>query len=154
MIEPCVVRATMEHTMRVGEYMREDDRREIWASAKSLPHHTLMRSYILSDAPKTIMFNERPIAMFGVVNQNVMSGYGVPWLLGTEEIEKISFRFLRGSREHLAEMLSEYKRLENFVDVRNTVSIKWLRWLGFDMMEPAPYGPFGLPFHRFVMENK
>jgi hypothetical protein len=40
----------------------------------------------------------------------------------------------------VAEMLRDYPRLCNVVDVRNTVAIRWLKWLGFEFnVPPAPH---------------
>lgn len=134
--------------------MRESDVREIWCSSKSRPLVALKVSVSISDKPKTIMVDDRPAAIFGICNISVLSGRGVPWLLGTPELEKISYRFVKGSRIVLKEMAQKYKILENYVDARNTASIQWLRWLGFDIMEAESYGPFQVPFHRFFMEVK
>ena len=38
-----------------------------------------------------------------------------------------------------------------FGDVRNTVAIRWLEWLGFTFGEPVGYGPLGMPFKPFCM---
>jgi len=48
----------------------------------------------------------------------------------------------------------KFSLLYNYVDARNVKSIKWLRWLGFQLDEPAPYGVRGLPFHRFELRGK
>jgi hypothetical protein len=51
-------------------------------------------------------------------------------------------------------MLDLYPHLENYVDVRNELSIKWLRWLGFQFdPQPIPYGVWEMPFFRFRMER-
>jgi len=41
--------------------------------------------------------------------------------------------------------------MENYVDVRNTVAIHWLKWMGFKMEEPQAWGVQGLDFHKFTM---
>ncbi len=41
----------------------------------------------------------------------------------------------------------------NFAEVRNGPAILFLRWLGFALDEPAPWGDAGQPFHRFTMER-
>ena len=45
----------------------------------------------------------------------------------------------------------EFPYMFNYVDVRHKEAIRWLKWLGFTLNEPTPYGPFGLPFHKFHM---
>jgi len=49
-------------------------------------------------------------------------------------------------------MLAVYPRLVNHVDERNEASKRWLSWLGFELGEPEPHGPFGIPFRPFRLE--
>lgn len=142
-----------EHLEIVAGKMRADDVREIWAAGKRTPLSSLKMSFYLSKYRKTIMLDGEPVGLFGVVPQSALGGTGVPWMLGTDAITKISRKFLRGCKVYVPEMISQFERLENYVDARNTVSIQWLKWLGFVIMEPEPYGHLNLPFHRFYMEN-
>lgn len=150
----CVIEAQNFHIPYIANNMRPDDANEVWAASRKTPVLALKASLILSQYAKTIMVDDEPAAMFGVSDLNRLTGKGVPWLLGTSKIERVSYRFLKGSKVYLKDMLSGFSCLENWVDARNTVSIQWLKWLGFDMMPSEPYGHFGLPFHRFYMENK
>ena len=50
-------------------------------------------------------------------------------------------------------MLREFPVLRNVVDARNTVSIRWLVWLGFTIGTPQPMGVRGLPFIPFANER-
>ncbi len=51
-------------------------------------------------------------------------------------------------------MLDLFPHLQNYVDARNEISIRWLKWLGFRFdPKPVPYGIWGLPFLRFQMEK-
>lgn len=142
-----------EHLDIVAANMRADDVREIWAAGKRTPLLSLKMSYSLSKYRKTIMLDDAPIGLFGVVPVSVLGSIGTPWMLGTDGITKISRKFLRGCRYYMPEMISGFNRLENYIDARNTVSIQWLKWLGFVIMDPEPYGHLNLPFHKFYMEN-
>lgn len=148
-----VTDSTPEHISIVANAMRHADVAEIWAAGRKTPETALKASMALSRYCKTIMLDDKPIGMFGVTPLSVVTGNGVPWMLGTPEIETISMRFLRGSLSYIREMLAGYSYLENWVDARNTVSIRWLKWLGFAIVKPEPYGHLNLPFHRFYMEN-
>ena len=48
-------------------------------------------------------------------------------------------------------MLATYPLLRNYVDERNTMAIRWLEWLGFEILPVEPFGVEGLPFHPFEM---
>ena len=149
-----VVDARPEHILIVAEKMRHADVAEIWAAGRNTPRSALRSSLAMSSYCKTIMLGEKPIAMFGVTPLSAITGHGVPWMLGTHEIESMPMRFLRGSVSYLKDMARGFSYLENWVDARNKVSINWLRWLGFVIVKPEPYGHLGYPFHRFYMENK
>ena len=143
-----------EHIAPVAINMRADDVREIWCSSKSRPLMALKSSFFLCPNAKTIMVDDKPAAIFGINRLSVLNDTGIPWLLGTPKLEGISYKFVKYSRIYLQKMSKDFARLENHVDARNTASIKWLRWLGFDIMEAKPYGPFEVLFHKFSMEVK
>jgi hypothetical protein len=60
---------------------------------------------------------------------------------------------LEHSRETIHLLRRVYGPLENWVDARNRLAIRWLRWCGFEIEAPAPYGPHELPFCRFSMKE-
>jgi hypothetical protein len=147
-----LVPSVMEHVAPIADNMRKQDRDEVWAAIKTGPHSALLRSYIISDKSWTVMEGDRPIVMFGCRLFNALSNIGSPWLLGTDAVIKHKRQFLIEGRKILrTEIMPRYSGLLNYVDARNTVSINWLRWLGFDIMDPEPYGALRLPFHKFTM---
>jgi len=90
------------------------------------------------------------IAVFGVCPGGE-PGVGVPWMVGSVEIEKCSRQMIRDSIPRVRSWLKEFRRLENVVDSRNEKSIRWLRRLGFTIYPPEPIGLSGELFHRFDM---
>lgn len=98
--------------------------------------------------------DSRPVCMFGVTPIDILGGVGSPWLLGTDEVKKYANTFLRLNKSYVAKMLELFPYLQNYVDTRNEISIRWLKWLGFKFgPEPIPYGIWNLPFFRFSMRN-
>jgi hypothetical protein len=148
-----VTESSPEHIKPVALNMRAADVAEIWAAGKNRPENALKASMALSQYCKTIMIDDAPAAIFGVTPLSSLTGRGVPWLLGTAQIESIPHRFLKGSMVYLRDMARGFSYLENWVDARNAHSIAWLKWLGFVIMPSEPYGHLRLPFHRFYMEN-
>jgi hypothetical protein len=94
-----------------------------------------------------------PAALFGI-GPSLEKGTGVPWLLATEEIERHPVTFYRVSKRLFPKVAAGYDRLVNWVDARNTLSLRWLVWLGLTMEPAAPFGVLGLDFHRMVWEAK
>lgn len=87
--------------------------------------------------------------MWGVGDLNVLAGIGAPWLLGTDAVEKHQRQFLRRSLEWRSELLKRYLILRNFVHAENKVSIRWLKWLGFELSDPVEMN--GHTFHLFEL---
>lgn len=90
-----------------------------------------------------------PICIFGVNRRSLMSDVGVPWMLGTDEVERQGWPFVRLSREYVQRIAQVFPQQENWVDAENALAVGWLRWLGFDMDDPKPAGVAGAPFIRF-----
>jgi hypothetical protein len=133
--------------------MREADRNEVWASHRHTPLEALSSSFKRSSLVWTINHEGMPVAMFGVASMGALCDTGYPWLLGTDKMYEIIIEFLRWSRYYVQKMQEPYERLENWVDVRNTKSARWLKWCGFTLEEPKPWGFDKLPFSHFTMEQ-
>ena len=132
--------------------MREHDKMEVNAATHMGLRNAVQTSVIMSTYSKTGLVNDELVCMWGVCPISLLSGSGSPWMLGTDLITEKQRIFLRRSKPWLADIRKDYRYLENFVDARNVLSIKWLKWLGFEMDEAEPYGIHGEPFHKFTME--
>lgn len=132
-----IVRARAAHIRTIAERMRQADRDEVWAASRETPVGALMYSLRKSSVAWTALVDGRPEVMWGVGDINILAGVGAPWLLGTDAVEKHSVAFLRRSADFRAQLLARYSVLRNFVDDRNTVSIRWLKWLGFKLSDPV-----------------
>ena len=95
---------------------------------------------------------DRLIAIFGRAPVGpILTPMASPWLLGTSLLEQHAGILVRLSRQYVAAWREQHPLLVNFVDVRNTASIRYLKAVGFEFDEPAPFGAEGLPFQRFSM---
>jgi hypothetical protein len=93
------------------------------------------------------------VALFGVASLSVVGGVGVPWMMGTDRLDRLPRAVMTQTRAYIPHMLVLFPHLTNFVDARNQRSIRLLKWLGFELHPAAPYGVQGLPFHRFEMRG-
>ena len=75
-------------------------------------------------------------------------------MLSTDELPKHYRKFARGSQTYIDSLKKDFDFLYNYVDVRNTLAVRWLSWLGFELDAPEPFGIDQLPFHKFHMEIK
>lgn len=111
-----------------------------------------IRRTVGTSAPGYVAWaSDKMICIFGVVPLSIVTGRGMPWLLGTDEMERHPGAVMRISSRYIRGMAATFSHLSNHVDARNTRSVKWLRRLGFTVHEPEPFGPYGAPFHRFEM---
>lgn len=143
-----VVAADSSHIAAIASRARHADRLELWASARQTPAQALLAGMAEGDA-YTGLIDGEPACMFGIVRANLLGGFGVPWLVGTDCVERNARAFLRESRPVFDALRTGYHVLANHVDERNTAAHRWLRWLGFTLLPPEPHGPDGLPFRPF-----
>jgi hypothetical protein len=144
-----VVPATQVHVAMVGPNLREADREEVIASGLWNWAAAVRISVGLSCESWAGVVDGVPVCVFGISAGSEMSNSAVPWLLATCDMERYQWPFLRRNKSMVESWLSRYDLLENYVDCRNTVSQRWLRWLGFDLCETVPRGPNAMPFIRF-----
>lgn len=152
MAYPSIVPASIEHIAHIAAHIRDSDREEIWASTMSRPERALASGLYYSDFAQTGMVDGEPVMMWGIVKESLIGNVGVPWMLATKRLDEVAVIFLRRCKAPLREAMNRYDRLFNYVDARNTRTIRWLKWLGFKLAEkPVPYGFSNLPFYKFEM---
>jgi hypothetical protein len=99
----------------------------------------------------TILDNHGVVAgMFGVVPHG---DFGQIWMVGADTLTRppLSRQFIRECRTHLSVMERPFLAVGNKIDERNTLHIRWLRWLGFSFVNRIPsYGVEGRPFLEFI----
>lgn len=110
--------------------MREIDKLECWAMGRS-PKEGLRLGLRTSHLCWTAMKDGWPIAMLGVASTSLMTGKGVIWLLGTDEVYRQGRALLHLGPMVFGAMLQEFRVLENVVSVQNTKAIRLLRRWGF-----------------------
>lgn len=114
----------------------------------------MQRGYEASEACWVGTIDGRPVCVFGVVRWSTLSMTGTPWLLATDEFEEEGLAIVKLSKTYSNLMKKRFRLLQNFVDVRQEKSIKWLKWIGFTIEPAEPFGVLGMPFHRFWMKGE
>ena len=149
-----IEQTTPEHVYQVAMNIRKPDLDELWATTMQRPYDIMMSALNSSDAVFTGFVDDEPVCVWGVASESLLFNTGVPWMVSTKAIDKHAIQFIRHCRAEVMKMFEKYDSLENYVDARNKNAVRWLKWLGFTIDDPKPYGAFNLPFHRFWMENK
>lgn len=78
----------------------------------------------------------RVACMFGIRFAAAVQEFPTMWLLKTELVAKHKLQFLRENRRFAAWAASEFGVIESCVAQANQTSYRWLRWLGFEEVEP------------------
>ena len=137
----------------IAPNLRAEDVAEIKAASGSTPVIALTQGLENSETCYTADWGNEPFLMFGVVPIDDITG--AVWLLGTPKIAEVSRAFLRESRRIVDELHDVSPLLFNYVDERNEVHIKWIKWLGFEFINRhEEYGHEGRPFLEFVRIRK
>lgn len=90
------------------------------------------------------LFGIRPIG-------SLLTPVAAPWQLGTEIASAHPIALVNETKRYIHRVRERYAVLVNYVDARNTPSLRYLHAVGFSIDPPAPVGSAGLPFHRFHM---
>ncbi len=146
-----IIPATRFHASMLAPNMRDEDKAEVWATGHYTPLAALEASLDASEVAWSGFADGNLVVMFGAGSVPSAPGLGVPWLLGSDLVLRYHVSFLRRCCDFRNEMLKKYAILTNWVDARNSVSIRWLRWMGARFEPAAPFGADGLPFHQFVI---
>jgi hypothetical protein len=143
---------------RLAPELRIEDLREITASVEEPPHEVLERGVLESDPCYAVIDRAGSVvALFGVVPDPGDTQTGRIWLLGSSQLVARTFFFIRNSRQWVETIQRRYAVLWNWVDARNEVHIRWLKWCGFTQTSvDETYGVEGRPFFEFqrVRDNR
>lgn len=131
--------------------LRQADLNEIQAASGRDPLSVLREGAERSVPSCTILGNNGYVAgMFGVVPEG---DFGRIWMFGSVELLHPPLRrqFIKECPAFVKVMERPYLAIGNYIDERNTVHIRWLRWLGFIFIHRhAHYGFEQRPFLEFI----
>lgn len=130
MAEIRFVKVERWHVDYVAEHMRDQDVEEARALYDLSPRQALDYSLASYGDHWTALFNGEPAAIFGVVPGTVLGTVGMLWMLGTPRLLRHSKLFAKSAKRVVDEMLERYDVLVNEAYANNTVTIRWLTWLG------------------------
>ena len=129
--------------------LRFEDKREILSNSGLPPYEALYFSYKYSDISFTIVNTKNePVAIFGI--NDAGNNVGAIWLVATDKLKDIQYSFLKENKKVIDFLNTKYKILWNFVDCRNSLHIKWLKWCGFKFINKQKRGVLNKPFYEVI----
>lgn len=148
-----ILPATREHAHELVSRIRPADAAEIAALGYPNPLDGLLECLDMAVGAFSGFIDGELAAMMGYAVPEMLGRHAMPWLVTTDVVDRHPLAFARASRRVVRTMLKDHALLENYVDSRHTVCVKWLAWLGFEIEPAQPIGPLGVPFHRFTMKG-
>ena len=136
-IHPC----TLEAAYYVASNLREEDRREVVEGHGEEPTIAIPLGSLRGFCVYFTVPDGRIAGLAGIEED------GRIWMLCTPAILDFPLTFAREAKRFIENRTESV--LWNYVDKRNTVHIKLLKFLGFEFLEEISFGPNQLPFIRF-----
>jgi hypothetical protein len=130
--------ANEEDAAYVAANLRKADRDEIEAGSGMTPAEVLAKGLDISSICFVVMGHAgNPVAIYGVVtDQTDETGRtGIVWLLGTDMDSADRRAFARRAKEELDFLHAFYPRLHNLVYGRNDAHLRFVSWLGFQVID-------------------
>jgi hypothetical protein len=140
-----------EDADELAPHLREADRREMQAafgvtlqqSIRLVPDNEILCTICTDD--------DKVVGLFGAVPTCDLSA--AVWLVGSDALTQPPLRrqFLVEGKTFLDALHRYRPLLWNYVDERNHLHIRWLKWMGFTFINRHPeYGVEKRPFLEFV----
>ena len=141
--------STLNDVEYLAPRLRFGDKQEILASVGLTPLDGLKLSFSNSTLCLTIVNPKGlPVAIFGIADLGGLVG-GI-CMLGTNDLANIQIAFLKECKKVIQLLNKKYKILWNYVDCRNQLHIKWLKWCGFKFLRKTNRGKLNKPFYEFI----
>jgi len=81
----------------------------------------------------TITHKRKPIAMCGITPMDQYMHTGKIWFLGTKDVDAMWKSFYKHSKLILSFLCIDYDVVENYVPIDHDKTIRWLKWIGFQV---------------------
>lgn len=129
------------------ENIREEDRQEIITKTGSKDlKKTLVEGWLISDYCNSFFKGDTLIGIYGIVATDSKE-IGSPFMLLTKAIKTTPIGFLKHCKEKVSDMDKRYPILFNYIDSRNELHLRWLKWLGFKTLNTKIFNK--VPFYGF-----
>lgn len=145
--------STENDAIQLARSLRQADKDELAALSNRSHEMTLRISIQMCPEPITVLADDEIAAIFGVGYSSILSLIGIPWLLGSEVMNRLDKPLLSVSRAVIEHWRTKHQTMINYVSADHHQSIRWLKWLGFTVHPAEPYGDFGNLFHKFEMRS-
>lgn len=149
-----VKNTTEDHIKHVAKNVRQSDVDEMNTFFSEMNMLSMLRGSVnVSDSSFTWMIEGEPAAICGISSKN--NGgviVGVPWMIGTELLDRNPKVLVKASRTFFDLWLSDHDTLTNFVPSQSEKTINYLEHLGFSVSHFGNVPETGKPVSIFIAE--
>jgi len=141
-IEP----ATAQDIKALSSSIHPDDAAELRAAGLTV------EAALAGACCHALMDGDTLLALFGCAPMPGDAGAGIPWMLSTCAIDKAPRRGVAAAADYVvSSWMATHRRLSNLIHRRHARAMRFVRWLGFNVVE-QPQGPGG-EFFLFQWER-
>jgi hypothetical protein len=143
--------ATEADARFIGKHLRINDAREVMTVTGQSGEPAVLTALHMSRECYSIrlskdgVINENPCVIFGLTDSNTV------WMMTTPMIIRAPLSILRECRLWLDHWVRRDGVVQNVVDLRNHLHVRWIQLLGCTMGDI--YDVKGLPFQHFYKER-
>ena len=120
-----------------------------YASLGLDPNEYVVRGLQASVCAFAGLIDGRCFCLFGIRPDSLTATSGSPWLMTSVDIARSKIAFAKASRQYIPAVRIRFTSLHGWVYERNTVSIKWLKWLGYAVAPEPTVAENGQCYYRF-----
>lgn len=150
-------KASLEDYVFLFSNLKEEDKKEVLANGYTLKE-TVEATLKHTKRGIAAFKDDKLLCIFGYRQNGFLGGGAIVWLLGTKYFDatdyEIKREFLKQSKKTITKWRKKFFLLENYVDSEYEASIRWLKWLGFTIDEPAKNPVTGFYFNKVWMEGE
>jgi hypothetical protein len=112
------------------------------------PIGTVFREVQKSSEAFAGLIDDRVLCLWGVHTRTILSNAVYLWVLTSKLVEEHPFLFVRRSKILIDSLLEEYESIDGHVLVTNSMSVKWIKWLGANLQEGPVAGVMEFTLRR------
>lgn len=130
--------------------INSDHALEIQASHGPDMFLTLKQAVDLSAECFSFHREDKVEALIGVVPLSLLGNAASPWMVASQSLQNSPRPILKYTKPVVQHWSERWSILVSYIDARYLQGIRWAKWAGFEVDEPAPYGYEQKPFHRIM----
>ncbi len=125
-----IVRAKQDHIPKMLKVLRKREHDAI-ATPEAVGYLKQALSHCVE--AWTGYIDDKIVCMWGIDRGSMLTNSAFIWLVTCQGVDEHAFIFVRHSQRRLDDLRKRYSYIHGVVQADNEQSVRWLRWLGFQL---------------------